>query len=84
MKHAREHKVKGANTSDAHFEMYEQDNERHKMANERSYQVPKSVVNDTTGVWDMKADAMDEAYGAAGRDMTDARKLKSQMMNYNW
>ena len=69
------------------FESMEQDNERAAMVSHQSETTPKSVAMDwQAGVYEMKSDAMDEAYGMAGKaDVSkDFGKAHSQFRSYNW
>lgn len=69
------------------FESMEQNNERQPMVSHQSITTPERVAEDwKAGVYDMKSDAMDEAYGMAGkRDVDkDFSKAHSQFRNYNW
>lgn len=68
------------------FESMEQDNERAPMVSHQSETTPKSVANDWSCVHEMKMDAMDEAYGLAGRKGCDEsyRKAETQFRSYNW
>ena len=71
----------------AHFESMEQNNERQPMVSHQSETTPESVAKDwQAGVFDMKMQAMDEAYGMAGkRDVEkDFGKAHSQFREYNW
>lgn len=54
---------------------------------ERSHATPVSVAKDCkAGVYEMKKEAMDEAYGMAGkRDIErDFSKAHAQFRDYNW
>ena len=68
------------------FESMEQDNERAAMVSHQSETTPKSVADNWNAVHEMKSDAMDEAYGLAGRRGCEEqyRKAESQFRNYNW
>lgn len=69
------------------FESMEHDNERGKMVSHQSEVTPESVAkNWKAGVFEMKNEAMDEAYGMAGkRDVEkDMGKAHSQFREYNW
>lgn len=73
--------------SERGFESMEHDNERGKMVDHQSTTTPESVAMDwQAGVYEMKDEAMDEAYGMAGkRDVEkDFGKAHSQFRNYNW
>jgi hypothetical protein len=65
----------------------EQDNQRSPMVSHQSEMTPGSVAeNWKTGVYEMKSDAMDEAFGMAGKGGTDSSfsKAHSQFRDYNW
>lgn len=69
------------------FESMEQDNERAPMVSHQSETTPKTVAHDwQSGVYEMKMDAMDEAYGLAGKRGTDMSfgKAHSQFREYPW
>lgn len=69
------------------FESMEHDNERQPMVSHQSETTPKTVAEDwQAGVYEMKREAMDEAYGMAGkRDVEkDFGKAHSQFREYNW
>lgn len=71
----------------AGFESMEQDNQRAPMVSHQSTMTPESVAKDwQSGVFDMKVDAMDEAYGMAGKGdvQKDFGKAHSQFREYNW
>ena len=73
--------------SQAHFEHMERNNERQPMVSHQSEATPESVAKDwQAGVYEMKMEAMDEAYGMAGkRDVEkDFGKAHSQFREYNW
>lgn len=69
------------------FESMEQDNQRQAMVSHQSTETPDRVAMDwKAGVYEMKVDAMDEAYGMAGkrgcdRDFSEAKR---QFRNYDW
>ena len=71
----------------AGFESMEHNNERAPMVSHQSETTPHSVAMDwKSGVFEMKTEAMDEAYGLAGkrgveRDMGEAY---SQFREYPW
>lgn len=70
-----------------YFESMEQNNERQPMVSHQSETTPESVAKDwQAGVFEMKMQAMDEAYGMAGkRDVEkDFGKAHSQFREYNW
>lgn len=69
------------------FESMESNNERQPMVSHQSETTPESVAKDwQAGVYEMKAEAMDEAYGMAGkRDVQkDFGKAHAQFRDYNW
>jgi len=69
------------------FESMEHDNQREPMVSHQSETTPESVAkNWKSGVFEMKSEAMDEAYGMAGkRDVErDMGKAHSQFREYNW
>ena len=68
------------------FESMEQDNERSPMVSHQSETTPKSVAMNWDVIPEMKRDAMDEAYGLAGRKGCEQeyRKAESQFRSYNW
>ena len=99
MRHHREHEVHhrsrhGRHESMGHgegqqrmFEHMEQNNQRESMVSHQSIDTPHSVAMDwRSGVFDMKHEAMDEAYGMAGkRDVErDFHKAQDQFREYNW
>lgn len=70
-----------------HFESMEQDNQREPMVSHQSVTTPRSVAEDwQAGVYDMKREAMDEAYGMASKSLADRdfAKAHSQFREYNW
>lgn len=73
--------------SQAGFESMERNNERQPMVSHQSETTPKSVANAwQAGVFEMKAEAMDEAYGLAGKRGVagDFSQAHSQFRDYNW
>ena len=69
------------------FESMERNNERQPMVSHQSETTPKSVAMDwQAGVYEMKSEAMDEAYGLAGKRGTDSSfsKAHSQFREYPW
>ena len=71
----------------AGFEAMEGNNERQPMVSHQSITTPKSVAMDwQAGVYEMKSDAMDEAYGLAGKRGTEGSfsKAHSQFREYPW
>ncbi len=69
------------------FEAMEQDNQRSPMVSHQSETTPESVANAwKAGVYEMKMDAMDEAYGLAGKrgNDKDFGMAKSQFRDYPW
>ena len=73
--------------AERHFESMEQDNERQPMVSHQSERTPETVANNwQTGVFEMKEDGLDEAYGAASKSGVerDFRKAHAQSRDYNW
>lgn len=71
----------------AAFESMERNNERQPMVSHQSETTPKSVAMDwQAGVFDMKVEAMDEAYGLAGKkgNQGDFNMAHSQFREYHW
>lgn len=71
----------------AGFESMEHYNTREPMVSHQSETTPKSVAMDwQAGVYEMKMEAMDEAYGLAGKRGTEGefRKAHSQFREYPW
>ena len=71
----------------AYFEKMEQDNQRQPMVSHQSETTPKSVAMDwQASVYEMKRDAMDEAYGMAGKkgNAKDFGMAHSQFRQYDW
>lgn len=69
------------------FESMEHYNERQPMVSHQSETTPKSVAEDwKVGVYDMKMEGMDEAYGLAGKRGVDGDfgKAMSQFREYPW
>ncbi len=69
------------------FESMEHYNEREPMVSHQSETTPKSVALDwKAGVYEMKMEAMDEAYGLAGKRGTESefRKAHEQFREYPW
>jgi hypothetical protein len=69
------------------FESMEHDNEREPMVSHQSETTPKSVAMDwQAGVYEMKHEAMDEAYGLAGKrgNGKDFGMAHSQFREYPW
>lgn len=68
------------------FESMEHDNQRQAMASEQSKVTPDSVAMNWNAVNEMKGEAMDEAYGMAGKATVqrDMGKAHSQFRDYNW
>lgn len=69
------------------FESMERYNERQPMVSHQSKTTPQSVANDwQAGVYEMKIEAMDEAYGLAGKRNTESSfsKAHSQFRDYDW
>lgn len=79
--------MKKASGHQAAFEAMEDDNVRQPMVSHQSKTTPQSVANDwKSGVYEMKSDAMDEAYGLAGKRGVDGdfAKAHRQMKDYSW
>jgi len=71
----------------AGFESMEHYNTRQPMVSHQSETTPKSVAMDwQAGVYDMKMEAMDEAYGLAGKrgNASDFGMAHSQFREYPW
>ena len=68
------------------FESMEQNNERSPMVSHQSETTPESVANNWDAVMQMKSDAMDEAYGLAGKRGCESSNSKahSQFRDYPW
>ncbi len=68
------------------FEAMEQDNERSPMVSHQSETTPESVANDWNAVMMMKEEAMDEAYGLAGKRGCEKSNgmAHSQFREYPW
>lgn len=69
------------------FESMEHYNDRAPMVSHQSETTPKSVAMDwQAGVYEMKQEAMDEAYGMASKKLVaqDFFKAHSQFREYNW
>ncbi len=68
------------------FESMEQDNERSPMVSHQSETTPESVAMNWSAVMEMKSDAMDEAYGLAGKRNSESSmsKAHAQFRDYNW
>jgi hypothetical protein len=69
------------------FESMEHDNERQAMVSHQSETTPRTVAMDwTAGVYDMKTEAMDEAYGMAGKRGCEKSNSQahSQFREYQW
>jgi hypothetical protein len=68
------------------FESMEQNNERSPMVSHQSETTPQSVANSWNSVMEMKDDAMDEAYGLAGKRGCESSNSKahSQFRDYPW
>jgi hypothetical protein len=64
----------------------EHDNQRQSMVSHQSITTPPGVAEEWYGVHDMKNEAMDEAYGMAGKKGCESsyHKAKSQFRDYNW
>jgi hypothetical protein len=69
------------------FESMERFNQREPMVSHQSETTPETVAKDwQAGVYEMKMDAMDEAYGMAGKRAveSDFNKAHGQFRDYNW
>ncbi len=68
------------------FESMEQNNQRSPMVSHQSEQTPQSVANNWDAVMGMKGEAMDEAYGMAGKRGCESSisKAHSQFREYSW
>lgn len=69
------------------FESMEHNNERQPMVSHQSETTPKTVAMDwQAGVFEMKGEAMDEAFGLAGKRGTESSfgKAHSQFREYPW
>ncbi|MCA9368175.1 hypothetical protein KC887_08035 [Candidatus Kaiserbacteria bacterium] len=71
---------------EAGFESMERYNQRGGFQTEQSKMTPEAVAKNCYGVMEMKAEAMDEAYGMAGKSGQESMmsKAKSQFLDYNW
>lgn len=70
----------------AGFESMERYNERQPMVSHQSETTPDSVANSWNAVMQMKTEAMDEAYGLAGKRGCESSmgKAHSQFRDYPW
>jgi hypothetical protein len=70
----------------AYFESIEQGKERSPMVSHQSITTPESVANRWDAVMEMKSDAMDEAYGLAGKRGCEKSigMAHSQFRDYPW
>jgi hypothetical protein len=68
------------------FESMEHYNERSPMVSHQSETTPESVANDWNAVMMMKEEAMDEAYGLAGKRGCEKSNsmAHSQFREYPW
>lgn len=69
------------------FESMERNNERQPMVSHQSETTPESVAKDwSAGVFEMKMEAMDEAYGLAGKRGCEKSNsmAHSQFREYPW
>jgi hypothetical protein len=68
------------------FESMEHYNERSPMVSHQSETTPESVANDWNAVMQMKEEAMDEAYGLAGKRGCEKSNgmAHSQFRDYPW
>ncbi len=71
---------------DSGFESMEHNNQRQAMVSHQSEVTPQGVANMWNGVMEMKGEAMDEAYGMAGKRGCESSvsKAHSQFREYNW
>lgn len=71
---------------DKGFESAEHQNGRSPMVSHQSETTPSSVAMQWSGVAEMKGEAMDEAYGMAGKSGVNSSNSKahSQFRDYNW
>ncbi len=78
--------MKENSANQAGFESMEQNNERSPMVSHQSITTPESVANSWNSVLEMKDDAMDEAYGLAGKRGCESSisKAHSQFRDYPW
>ncbi len=85
--HHHTHHAHRHGSNEAHFESMEHDNERHPMVSHQSETTPETVAtNWKTGVFEMKDEAFDEAFGGASKSGVerDLHKAHSQFRDYNW
>lgn len=70
----------------AEFEHMEHQNNREPMVSHQSVTTPKDVQHDFYGVHQMKGEAMDEAFGMAGKRGCEEsdRKIHAQFREYHW
>lgn len=69
------------------FESMEHYNTREPMVSHQSETTPRSIADNwQDGVFEMKMEAMDEAYGLAGKRGTEMefRKAHAQFREYPW
>lgn len=68
------------------FESMEHNNQREPMVSHQSETTPMTVANMWNGVMEMKGEAMDEAYGLAGKRGAEGSisKAHSQFRDYPW
>lgn len=71
---------------DQGFESMEHNNERSPMVSHQSETTPAGVANSWNAVYEMKGEAMDEAYGLAGKRgcAEETSKSHSQFRQYKW
>ena len=69
-----------------HFEGTERDNKREPMVSHQSATTPRSVADNWNAVNEMKIQAMDEAYGLAGKRGVEKSMsmAHSQFREYPW
>lgn len=68
------------------FESMEHDNKRSPMASHQSETTSRSIADNWNAVNEMKHEAMDEAYGLAGKRGVEnsMRMARSQLREYPW
>lgn len=68
------------------FESMERNNERSPMVSHQSETTPDGVAMNWNAVMEMKGEAMDEAYGLAGKRGCESSNSKahSQFRDYPW
>lgn len=68
------------------FESMEHKNQRSPMVSHQSETTPRTVADNWDAVYEMKEEAMDEAYGLAGKKGCDhdSNLAHRQFRSYNW